>query len=293
MLPGFDGEVLLVACACAVSCAVPGTWLFLAKRSMHIEAVSHAVLFGIVLVFLLGQGGSIVLMFAGALTSAFFAISSSAFLERKLRHYRDASPAVVFPTLFALAVAILNTQLKNSHIDTQVVLMGELALVSFDRFQWNGYDLGPQALWKCFVSILATGLLLSCSAKDLLGMFFDLTLARVMGTRVRLLSFAFIACTCFAAVCAVDVVGSVLTLGLFALPATSARLVTSCVKSLVLVAVFFSLFGTVLGYFLGLWLDVSLAGSICLGQSVPLISSLVFAALKRRLKEKTTKQFVC
>ena len=281
MLPGCDGEVLLVACTCAISCAIPGSFLFLARRTMQIEAVSHAVLLGVVGAFLVRGGDSIFLLFGGALLSAVVAIQGSAVLERHLKFYRHAATAIVFPALFALAVALLNTRLRNSHVDTDAVLLGELALVSLDRFQVGEFDLGPRALWKSLGSLVLTVVLLGASARNLTRMFFDPILAHVAGVRMRFLGFVFIACTCFAAVSAIDVVGSVLTLGLFAIPAAAARLVTAQVGKMVTVAVLFSVIGSCAGYVLGLWLDVSLAGAIIVGIGLPLVGAL--AVSSRRL----------
>jgi manganese/zinc/iron transport system permease protein len=288
MLPGFDGEVLLVACACALSCAIPGSFLFLARRTMQIEAVSHAVLLGVVGAYLVRGGDSIFLLFGGALLSAVLAIQGSAVLERHLRFYRHAATAIVFPALFALAVVLLNMRLRNSHVDTHAVLLGELALVSLDRLQVGDFDLGPRALWKSLASLALTALLLGASARNLTRLFFDPVLAHVAGVRVRFLGFVFIACTCFASVSAIDVVGSVLTLGLFALPAAAARLVTTRVGTLVAVALLFSIVGTGAGYALGLWLDVSLAGAIILGLSLPLTCALVVSSRHALVRKRVS-----
>ncbi len=275
MLPGFDSEVLLVACVCALSCALPGCFLFLARRTMQVEAVTHAVLLGVVGVFLLQGEASLLFLFGGALLSGSLALYGSSFLERHLRFYRSAATAIVFPALFALAVALLNTRMRNSHVDADAVLLGELAFVSLDRLHIGGVDLGPHALWKSLASLGLTTLLLCTSARDLTRMLFDPILAHVVGIRVSVIGFAFTACTCLAAVSAIDVVGSVLTLGLFALPAAAARLVTTRVRTLVVAALVVSLVGTSGGYALGLWLDVSLAGAIIVGMSLPFAGAIV------------------
>ena len=104
MLPGFDGEVLLVACACALSCAIPGSFLFLARRTMQIEAVSHAVLLGVVGAYLVRGGDSIFLLFGSALLSAVLAIQGSAVLERRLRFYRQAATAIASRWVTSISV---------------------------------------------------------------------------------------------------------------------------------------------------------------------------------------------
>jgi manganese/zinc/iron transport system permease protein len=275
LINGFDSEVLFVACLCSVPCSILGCFLFLSKRIMQVEAISHAVLLGVVVVFILGFTSSLLVFFVGACVAAFAAVHGSALIENFLRFYKSSSVALIFPALFAIAVVILNTHLRNTNFDTHTVLLGELAFVGLDRLEWKQIDFGPIAAWKGFSALFVSFILVGIFFQGLLRFVFDPILAHTMGTRVLLLRTIFLAAICFAAVAAIDVVGTVLTLGLFALPPTAGRLVTKHVWSFVLVSCLFSLSGTILGYTFGLLLDVSLAGSISLALGIPLIIALI------------------
>ena len=155
------------------------------------------------------------------------------------------------------------------------MLLGELAFVGLERFQWKGMDFGPMAAWKGLSALSVSLLLIGIFARGLPRFVFDPISASLMGTPVLVLRTVFLGAVCFAAVAAIDVVGTVLTLGLIALPPTAARLVTKHIWSFVLMSCVFALSGVSFGYMFGLLLDVSLAGSISLSLGIPLIFALV------------------
>jgi manganese/zinc/iron transport system permease protein len=285
----FDWEVLTVAYLTALPCAILGSFLFLSKRTMQVESISHAVLLGVVCTFLLGLSSSLLLFFMSACLAALFAVHGSAVVEYLLKYYKTTSSPLVFPVLFALAVYLLNSRLRNSHFDTHTVLLGELAMVGFERIERKGIDFGPQAAWNGLAALVVSLFLIAKFSRQLSQSIFDPVLAHVMGAPVRLIQTVFLGAVCFAAVAAIEIVGTVLTLGLFALPPAAARLVTKHVWSLVLVSCFFALSGVTLGYLVGLWMDVSLAGSITLALGIPFFLALVLPPAKNPTLLRPTK----
>lgn len=273
-LNGFDGEVLLVACLCSLPCSLLGSVLFLMKKTMQIEAISHAVLLGIVSVFLLGLGSSLGAYLVGSCLAAFAAVQGSSMLENRLLFYKTSATALVYPALFAVAVWLLNGMLRNSHIDTHTVLLGELAFVGFERMEWNSQDLGPVAAWKAGSALSICLISFAVFARELPKMLFCSVLAHLSGAPTGRMRGVLLGCICFAAVAAMDVMGTVLTLSLFALPASSARLWTKRFWPFVCTTSVIGLIGVTGGYVLGLYFDVSLSGSIAVSLAIPLFISL-------------------
>lgn len=140
-------EIQLVAVLTAMACALPGAFLVMRRMSLVSDAISHAVLPGIVVGFLLTHSlhHPLLLLLAGA--AGLLTVYLIELLEKTGRLREDAAIGLVFPALFSIGVLLIARFAGQVHLDTDAVLLGELAFVPFDRLQYLGYDLGPRALW--------------------------------------------------------------------------------------------------------------------------------------------------
>lgn len=140
-------EILLIAIFMSAACALPGNFLVLRRMSMLTDAISHTVLLGIVLAFLA----------VGSLDSPFLIIGASlmgvltVWLIELLYQSRlvasDSAIGLIFPLLFSIAVIFVTRYAGNVHLDTDCILLGELAFAPFDRLIINGMDLGAKGLY--------------------------------------------------------------------------------------------------------------------------------------------------
>ena len=141
-------RTIAVGSVCNVSCAVLGCYLVLRRMSMLGDAISHAILPGLVIGFLLTGSISIVPMFAGALVFGML----TAFLTQTLQTYgrvsEDAGMGVVFTSLFALGVVLISG-IGRMHLDQDCVFEGKIDLVAIDITDFWGLSV-PLALWSLF-----------------------------------------------------------------------------------------------------------------------------------------------
>ena len=277
---GIDWESLLVACLTALSCAVPGGFLFLRGSTMQIETVSHSILLGIVLVSLSGLAGSVFFLLLGASVTGLISVLCGEFVSSRIRAQESLVAALIFPGMFALAVILMNSFLRNSHIDLHMVLMGELATVSLDRLEWGGRDWGPAALWKAIFAIVGNVLFFGLCARRLSIAIFDPILSLTQGRPPRILQAGFMALVCVCAVAAFDVVGSILTLSLFAVPATCSFFWARRLRSFLIFSAVWSLVGTIFGFFAATKWDLSIAGCISTALGVCLFFSSLFGTYR-------------
>ena len=122
----------------ASACALAGIFLVLRRMAMMADAISHAVLPGLVAGFVLAhaanlaRGGELLASFVGAIAAGLLTVVLVEALTKSRRVKEDAAMGVVFPALFALGVFVISKYLANVHIDTDAVLFGEIAFTPFD-----------------------------------------------------------------------------------------------------------------------------------------------------------------
>jgi manganese/zinc/iron transport system permease protein len=140
-------EIQLIGVIVAAACAIPGVFLVLRRMAMLSDAISHSILVGIVLAFFVTKDiTSPFLVIAATLTGILTVVLVE--LLHKTRLVReDAAIGLVFPFLFSIGVILISRYAGNIHLDTDAVLLGELAFAPFNRLEILGYDIGPKSLF--------------------------------------------------------------------------------------------------------------------------------------------------
>ena len=138
---------ILIGILAAIACALPGNFLVLRKQALIGDAISHVVLPGIVLAFLVTQTLDAWAMLLGAGAAALFAVVMIDVIKRVSRIEVGAIMGVVFTTLFALGVLLLEQSSASSvHLDVEHALMGNLeSLIWLEARGWASL-LDPVAL---------------------------------------------------------------------------------------------------------------------------------------------------
>jgi manganese/zinc/iron transport system permease protein len=117
-------ELLIIAVLVAVACAIPGVFLVLKKMSLISDAISHSVLLGIVVGFMLTHSLSSPLLFIGAVITGLLTVFLSEVLVKSKLVKEDAAIGLVFPALFSIGVILVSRYTGNVHLDTDAVLLG-------------------------------------------------------------------------------------------------------------------------------------------------------------------------
>ena len=142
----FQLEIQLIALVVAVACALPGVFLVLRRMAMMSDAISHAILLGIVIAFFIVEDITSPFLIIGAALTGVLTVTLVELLHRTRLVKEDAAIGLVFPALFSLGVILISRYAGDVHLDVDAVLLGELAFAPFDRLVIAGRDIGPTAL---------------------------------------------------------------------------------------------------------------------------------------------------
>jgi len=267
-------EIQLIAAVVAVACALPGVFLVLRRMAMMSDAISHTVLLGIVIGFFITKDLTSPLLILGAAATGVLTVSLVEVLHRTRLVKEDAAIGLVFPMLFSLAVILISRYAGDVHLDSDAVLLGELAFAPFDRFVVLGYDLGPKALYVMGGILILNLLFIVLFYKELKLATFDVGLAAALGFSPGLIHYALMTLVSVTAVGAFDAVGSILVVALMIGPPAAAYLLTDRLPRLIGLSALIGMLSAVSGYWLAHALDASIAGSMA--TTTGLIFGLVF-----------------
>ncbi len=255
-------EIQIIASLVAIACAIPGTFLVLRKMALISDAISHSILPGLVIGFFITHDlGSPLLILMAALSGVVTVVLVE-FIQKTKLVKEDTAIGLVFPALFSIGVILISKNANDVHLDTDVVLLGELAFAPFDRFFVDGMDLGPKSLWTIGVILIITLSLLFAFFKELKISTFDAGLATALGFSPVVLHYGLMSVASVTTVGAFDAVGAILVVALMIAPAATAYLLTDNLKKMLLLSVFFGVFSAIAGYWLAHWLDASISGSM-------------------------------
>ena len=255
-------EILLIAVVTAVAAALPGTYLVLRRLAMVSDAISHAILPGIVVAFFVTGDLSSPLLVAGAATTGVLTVALIEAVNRSRLVPEDAAIGLVFPALFALGVVLVSRYAGDVHLDTDAVLLGELAFAPFDRFAVSGRDLGPVALWTMGGILLINLAFIAVVFKELKLATIDTGLAAALGLRPALLHYGLMTVVSITAVGAFNSVGSILVVALMIAPPATAYLLAERFGPMLALSALTAAVAAAAGCGFAYLLDVSIAGAM-------------------------------
>lgn len=275
---------ILIASLAAIACTLPGNFLVLSRRAMLGDAMSHVVLPGIVVAFLLTGSGNGVVMGAGALAAAGLSAVMIEFVTRRATMEPGAAMAVVFTTMFAAGVVLLEmTGTSGIHLDVEHALYGNL-----ESLIWLAGP-PPELLRLALIATALAGIL-ALVWRPLVIATFDPVFAQTQGIAVGWFRTGLTAATALAAVAAFQAVGSILTIAMLICPAAAARLVTQSLPAQLAVSLGLAVVSAVLGYvlagyaplWLGLTFTLSASGMIATVAGLLLAAAALLASHRAR-----------
>jgi len=252
-----------IATAAVVSagCALVGTLLVVRRMSLLGDAISHAVLPGIVIAVLAGGRPGGVAVVVGAVAAALLTV----WLTQSLRLHggmaEDAGAGVVFTTMFAAGVLIITAAASRIDLDPSCVLYGILELVPFDTVMLLGREV-PRAF---VTGTVVLGILLAAGAltwRQQIFTAFDPAAARAAGVPVGAVTLGLLAATALATVSSFEAVGAILVVAMLVVPAATAELLVHRLPWVMVVAVLVSTSSACLGYLAAWRFGTSAAGMI-------------------------------
>ena len=241
--------IVLMGFLITAACGLIGNYLILRRMALVGDAISHSVLPGLAIAFLLSHSLNTLPMFIGALGAGIVTTVMIELIHKKTRVKQDSAIGITFSTLFAIGVILISLgQTDAVHLDAECVLYGEIAFVPLDLVKT---ELGPNALSvvknipglnsEMFLNgnlltiapppvirmAVVTGitlLLIVVFYKELLVTSFDSGLSSSLGINSTVVHYALMGMLSVIIVSAFEAVGAILVIAMLILPGTTASL---------------------------------------------------------------------
>ena len=277
----------------ALACTLVGNILILRKQAMLSDTISHVVLPGIVISFLIfGNLGSY-FMLVGAAVAGLIAVGTIAVLRSYTSMDSSAAMATTLSVFFAVGVLMIElTAGGNVHLDVEHALYGNLeSLIWIDGESWMSvFDPAarqtiPVELNRAIIGFALIASVMLVCWRFLIVSTFDQTFAEISGVPVGIVSAGVALAATIAAVISFDAVGSIIVVAMFVCPPATARVLTHSLRDQVWLSLLLSALSAVLGYavagyfpiLLGFETSISAAGTIASLSGLILACAIIYS----------------
>ena len=255
---GFMVQAMLVAALIGAACAILSCYMVLKGWSLMGDAISHAVLPGIVLAYVLGLP-----LAAGAFAAGMVCAGSTGWIKNHSRLKEDTIMGVVFTALFALGLVMFTKVQTDVHLNH--ILFGSLL----------GIERGD--LIQAVASAGLTLLIVFVTRKDLLLSLFDPNQARAVGLSTTVLHYLLLALLSATIIAALQAVGIILTVAMLVTPGCIAHLLTDRFDRMLVIAVVSAVASSVFGAYISYFLNGSTGACIVLTQALVFVGAMLFS----------------
>jgi manganese/zinc/iron transport system permease protein len=279
---GFGANMLiaLMGFFVATACGLVGNYLMMRRMALVGDAISHSVLPGIAIAFLVSQSRGTTPMFIGALIAGVITTILIEVIHKKSRVKQDAAIGIAFTSLFAIGVILISVYASQVDLDQECVLYGEIAFVPFgDPVQLTETLTAPLPVVRMGIVAILTLVFVVCFYKQLLVSSFDAGLATSLGINATFVHYALMCWLSITVVSAFESVGAVLVVAMLILPGATAFLLSHRLPVIHALTVLMAALSSVLGVHLATWLNCSMAGAMVVMASALFMLAWVFSPL--------------
>jgi len=263
----FMFKAVVVSTVVGVACAILSCFLVLKGWSLLGDAISHAVLPGVVLAYMLGIPFGL-----GAFVFAMLAVILIGYIKNNTKIKEDAVMGIVFTTLFALGLMLISKIISS--VDLTHVLFGEVLGIS-DNDAW--YTFIILALVSVVVLIFRRTFLLFC---------FDPTHAQSLGLPVRFIHYAFLALLAVTITGSIQTVGIILVIAMLITPGSTAFLLTKRFSSMLQIAIGISILSSLIGAYSSYYFNIATGGTIVFVQGCIFLSVFTYQTIAANHKNR-------
>lgn len=243
-----DSWIVVAGVLSGICCAIPGCFLLLRRMSMMGDAISHAVLPGIAMAFLLTGDRTSIPMFIGAAAAGIMTAVFTQWVSRFGNVDRGAAMGIVFTTLFALGLIMIVKAADRVDLDPGCVLYGAIELTPLDTVKFFGGFEIPRAV-LVLVSMLAINVgAVILFYKELKISSFDPELSDTLGIPSGAIHFGLMTIVALTTVACFEIVGSIIVIAMLIVPAASAFLITRRLIPMIVIACLFAALSAVFGH---------------------------------------------
>jgi manganese/zinc/iron transport system permease protein len=278
--------IILTGALVAICCSLLGSYLILRKMAMVGDAISHAVLPGIVLAFLFSGSRETLPMLIGAAGVGVLTTVIIELFHQKARLQSDAAIGITFTWLFAIGIILISVFADNIDLDQDCVLYGEIAMVPLDMIvSVSGWQFGPRPVWILGGMLLLIISFIILGYKGLFITTFNPEYAKAIGISTAFWHYSLMSAVSLTTVVSFESVGAILVVAFLIVPPATAYLIVDDLKKMLLLSAFFGLLSAISGYYLAYLIDGSIAGAMATMTGV--FFAIVFIVQKIRTKKAT------
>lgn len=280
--------IILTGALVAITCGLLGCFLILRKMSMVGDAISHAVLPGIVIAFLLSGSRETLPMLLGAGATGLLATFLIEYFHRRANLQTDAAIGVTFTFLFAIGIILISAFAGKVDLDQDCVLYGEIAYVPIDLWVTSGGAvLGPRPVYILSAVLLMVALFITLGYKELKLTSFDPAFASALGISTALWHYLLMAAVSLTTVSSFESVGAILVIAFLIGPPATAYLMTHELKSMLAITAGLGIFISLVGYWIAYWLNASIAGCMAVVTGICFGSTFIYQRARQKNKSLT------
>jgi len=262
----FMMKAVLVSIVVGATCALLSCFLILKGWALLGDAISHAVLPGVVLAYMIGIPFSL-----GAFAFALLAVVMIGYIKTNTKIKEDAVMGIIFTTFFALGLILISR--ATSSVDLMHVLFGELLGIS-DTAAW--YTVGVLSLVSAVILTFRRSFLVFC---------FDIVHAQSVGMPIRFVHYAFLVLLAITITGSLQTVGIILVIAMLITPGSTAFLLTKRFPTMLQIAVAVSVFSSVFGAYSSYYFDISTGGAIVFMQGMIFLSVFMYQTIATKYKK--------
>lgn len=247
-----DTWIVIIGALAAVACALLGNFLVLRKMSMMGDAISHAVLPGLAIAFLVTGARASVAMFIGAAVVGLLTAVFTQWISRFGKVDEGASMGIVFTSLFALGLLLIVQAADQVDLDPSCVLYGAIELTPLDVV-WRPQVFG--VVWEVPRAAIILGAVTLVNLAFVVGFFkelrivsFDPELADTMGIHSNRMHYLLMALVAVTTVAAFEAVGSIIVIAMLIVPGATAHLLTDRLWLMIVLSGIFAAAAALLGH---------------------------------------------
>ncbi len=265
----------------AISCALAGNYLVLRKQAMMGDALSHAILPGLVIAYLFSGSSNITSYIIACSAIGVVSVALIDLFKSNALISNDVAIGLSFTSLFALGVILISTYAGEVHLDYDHVLYGEIAFVPLDTLEFSGMSIGPRSFWIALIMLLIVILFIAFAFRIMNISSFNPDFAQLLGINTRLWHYLFLSLVSLIVVVSFESVGAILVISFLVIPSSTAFLLSQSIRRMLLLSVLFAIASTVVGYYLAYWLNSSIAASMASISGTLFCISFIFKLYKR------------
>ena len=262
---GLYGWIVLMGFLVTASCGLVGNYLILRKMSLMGDAISHSVLPGIVIAFLVSGRRDSLVMMLGAMAAGVLATVFIEFIHQRSRLKEDAAIGIAFSCFFALGVLLISQYASQVDLDADCVLYGEINFVPlFPSVEMFDVVLGPRPVVFMGGVFLAVFALILVFYHELLISSFDSGLAGSLGLNSRVIHYALMSLLSVVVVSSFEAVGAILVIAMLILPGATAYLLSHRLPTMMSLTLLHAAISSIFGMHAGIYFNCSTASAMVL-----------------------------